>query len=174
MPGPLPNPARRRRNAPTIAGTTLPAEGFKGRIPRVPKSYELADAGKAWWKWAWRTPQAAAWDAGSLYVLVRRAALEDDLATIGAVESLDLSEALDALEAIDGRAFRQLLGRLAGLATGRVAIMKEARELDNRLGLTPKGRSDLRWTIAEAPEPTQESSPAGNGRRLRAVDPAPG
>lgn len=169
--GPLPNPQRRRTNAPTIPTTNLPAEGRKGAPPRPPKTYELGTEGTAWWRWAWHTPQAAAWSAGDLYVVARRAALEDDLASLAAVRSLD---ALDALDAMDGGdpELKRLLCRVAALATGRLAVMKESRELDKVLGLTPKGMADLRWSIADnekakAPAATTPTTV----RRLRAVDP---
>ena len=55
MPGPLPTDDKRRRNAPTIPTTKLPAAGRKGRVPKVPPAYTLGDAGAAWWKWAWRS-----------------------------------------------------------------------------------------------------------------------
>src|SRR4051812_39596724 len=61
MPGPLPSPTRRRRNAPTIPTTELPASGRAGRIPKPPSWAHLGTAGQAWWKWAWRTPQSAGW-----------------------------------------------------------------------------------------------------------------
>jgi len=78
MPGPLPKAAgqRRRRNAPTIPTTKLPAGGREGQPPKCP--YQLGRAGRAWWTWAWHTPQAAAWSDGDLFALARRARLEDD------------------------------------------------------------------------------------------------
>src|SRR5689334_856280 len=75
MPGPLPNPQARRRNAPTISSTDLPREGRRGAAPKCP--YPLGDAGRAWWAWAWALPQATRWDVGSLYFVARRASLED-------------------------------------------------------------------------------------------------
>lgn len=82
--GPLPSPTRRRTNAPTIPTTVLPAAGRKGSIPKVPAHVVLGDAGRAWWRWAWRTPQAAGWDAGALMAVARRAWLEDQLAAVSA------------------------------------------------------------------------------------------
>lgn len=120
-----------------------------GPTPRVPKGVTFGEAGRAWWKWAWSTPQAAAWDPGVIYVLCRRAALEDDLATTAQVESLDF---LDVLEEERAAQVRLTIGRLASLATGRIAIMREMRELDDRLGLTPKALAQLRWTIVESSE----------------------
>jgi len=119
MPGPLPNATRRRRNAPTIPTTVLPVGGRKGRAPKLPPFARLGDAGRAWWLWAWHTPQAAAWAPGHEGVVARRASLEDALA-----ES-------------DG---------------APLALLREVRELDDRLGLTPKAMAQLRWTIGEADE----------------------
>lgn len=75
MPGPLPNPQRRRRNAPTVPTTALPAGGFEGPTPVCP--LELGEAGVRWWEWAWSTPQAAGWSKGDLFSLARRALFED-------------------------------------------------------------------------------------------------
>jgi hypothetical protein len=78
MPGPMPNPTRRRQNQPTIAMTCLPAEGRKGPLPRPPRWITLNAAGNQWWRWAWKTPQAAAWESKGMEVFVaRRAKLED-------------------------------------------------------------------------------------------------
>ena len=137
--GPLPNPNRRRRNAPTIPTTSLPAGGRKGRAPKVPAGYELRDAGAAWWRWAWSLPQAVAWDDGSHYALARRAQLED---TLGAV-------------AVDD-------------ARSRLSLLKEMRELDRRFGLDPKAMAELRWTIV-AEEPSEKKPAAPARRHLRAV-----
>ncbi len=168
--GPLPNPQRRRRNAPTIPTTNLPAGGRKGAPPECP--LEIADAGARWWAWAWATPQAAAWDDGQLYVIARRAQLEDDVATLDTVEGLDLDLVLDAEELVD---VRFVVKRLAALVTGRATILREQRELDDRLGLTPKATAALRWRIvAEEPTPIRSrqarKSSASSGRaKLRPV-----
>lgn len=151
--GPLPNPNRRRRNAPTVPSTTLPAGGRQGPTPIPPESFDLEVAGCEWWDWAWSTPHSAAWSDGDLYVIARRASLEDDLATIAKVDNLDGFELLNAEHMAD---VRTMIGRLAALCSGRLQIMKEMRELDTRLGLTPKGRSDLRWEIVED-EQTKEA-----------------
>lgn len=170
--GPLPSPDARRRNAPTIPTTDLPAAGREGPAPDCP--YELGDAGLAWWEWAWATPQAAAWDPGSLYVVARRAQLEDDVAAIEFVEASDLLA--DLLDGSDEAVKRVewMLGVLKRSATGKSTLMKEMRELDERLGLTPKALAALRWKIVgtrdESPESPAPSS--SKVRRLRAVDAA--
>lgn len=166
MPGPLPKPDRRRTNKPTIPTTTLPATGYAGPYPKAPRWASLGSAGKAWWHWAWRTPQASAWSAGDLDTVAHRAELADDLAALTRADSIDM----DAIAGDNGEA-ADLLRRLLALATGKLGILREARELDDRLGLTPKGRLALRMTIIEADEPTKVAQPP-RGRRLRAVDSA--
>ena len=164
MPGPLPQPQRRRRNAPTIPTTELPAAGRKGAPPRPPKSVTLATAGAAWWRWAWHTPQAAAWSPGDVYVIARRACLEDDLAALADIEAIDWSTLADADWQDPETAHEQLLmlrsmvSGLASLAAGKLAILREARELDDRLGLTPKAMAQLRWRIID--EEAQQAPPA--------------
>lgn len=155
MPGPLPDPNARRRNAPTIPTSVLPAEGNDGPTPVVPASYDLGAAGQAWWSWAWRLPQAAGWSAGDLYALARRASIEDDLVSLERAD-FDLEELL-GIEKDSERtsALEAIIRRLKALAGGKVSLMREARELDNRFGLTPKGLADLRWTI-RATEATPE------------------
>lgn len=157
--GPLPDPNARRRNAPTIPTTKLPAGGRKGRAPNPPDWVELGTAGTAWWKWAWRTPQAAAWSKGDLVMIARRASLEDDMSLINDADTFDV---LDALGDEDGAALKFMIGRLVAMASGRLAIAKEMLQLDDRLGLTPKGMASLRWTIvADAPSKASASKPSG-------------
>jgi hypothetical protein len=155
--GQLPDPDARRRNAPTIPTTHLPAAGRKGPAPKPPAWIELGKAGKAWWKWAWASPQAAAWTAGDEVSAAHRASLEDDLAALAKVEGLDLADVLDAESA---REVKTVIERLARLATGRIAVCREMRELDNRLGLNPKGMADLRWKVVP-----DAGGPAAKGGR---------
>ncbi|MEH3055532.1 MAG: hypothetical protein PGN13_16265 [Patulibacter minatonensis] len=191
MPGPLPEPNARRRPAqPTIPTTALPAAGFDGKAPRIPKSYELAEAGKAWWRWAWKTPQAAAWSPGDTYAIARRASLEDELAAIGAVPEINVADLLgDAmladLEDQDevrklGEAFEWLISSLQKAAGPANAVRREMRELDDRFGLTPKGMAQLRWKIvateAKEDESKGKAKPGAAARAaamgIFAVDPA--
>lgn len=138
--GPLPDPQRRRRNAPTIQTTTLPAGGREGAAPRAPAGRKLGKAGRAWWKWAWSTPQATQW-AGALYVVATRAQLEDALA---------------AVQPDDAR--------------GLVAALKVITELDEQLGLGPKALAQLRWTIVpDAPDAAVQATGKPAARSLRAV-----
>lgn len=171
--GPLPNPNARRRNAPTIAATTLPAGGYQGPIPDPPEGYDFLEFARAWWVWAWRTPQAAAFGPGSLYALARRAKLEDDLWLLERADEFDLTELLNIGE--DREALNRLemvVRKLKALAGGSVSILKEMRELDKRFGLDPKALAENRWTVVE-PEPEPEEKPGGGEvRKLRAVDAA--
>lgn len=142
MPGPLPERNRRRRNQPAIPTTNLPAGGRTGAVPRPPKWVKLGTAGTAWWRWAWHTPQACGWvEDGVADVVARRASLEDDLAALHTVESLD------ALEAMNTENLRDLVRRLAAILTGSLGIKRAMFEIDGKLGFTPKGFADLRWTI---------------------------
>jgi len=142
--GPLPAPDALRRNAPTIPTTSLPASGRKGVAPAPPFGMDLGAEGSAWWSWAWSTPQAAGWSVGDEYLVARRASLEDDLAALAAVEGLDCGN----LDGADDE-LRKLIQRIAALATGRLQLMREMREIDDRLGLTPKGLAALRWKIVD-------------------------
>lgn len=172
MPGPLPKPGARRRNAPTIPSTLLPAGGYSGPVPRVPKS--LGAAGKTWWRWAWRTPQAKGWDGGSVWVVGRRASLEDDLAALAIEDSdFNLAELLQMPYDESLKRLEWVIRKLHALAGGRLAVVREMRELDDRLGLTPKGRLALRWEIQpdEVGEKREEGKPSSRSR-LSAVDPA--
>lgn len=149
MPGPLPNPQRRRTNAPTIPTTNLPAGGRHAPAPKVPRWVKLGKSGRAWWAWAWRTPQAAAWAAGHEVFVARRASLEDDLSALEDIRGLDF----DVLLGASASEARQAVARVAALATSRLSVLKEMRELDDRLGLSPKGMAALRWqVVADAPD----------------------
>ena len=161
--GPLPKPAdqRRRRNAPTIPTTSLPAAGRKGAAPKVPSGYVLGAAGRAWWKWAWALPHAAAWSDGELYVVARRAVLEDELSLLSrSPGSFDLSD-LDA---------QDLLAYARTLLGADDKVKREIRELEDRLGLNPKAFAALRWSIVDDAATVEKSTPTvGRRDRLHVV-----
>lgn len=167
--GPLPEKNTRRRNAPTIPTTKLPAKGYDGEVPEAPESYELGDAGQAFWEFAWSLPQAAAWDDAAIYGIARRAQLEDYLVALEDAEMLDIDELL----AYDEEQQRQMLRRLefvirklAGMARGSVSAMKEMRELDNKFGLNPAAMAALRWEIIDADDkPQQAPAPPSPGKK---------
>jgi len=178
MPGPLPDPNARRRNK-RKPNTPLPLDGPEGRAPNCP--YALGKAGKKWWDFAWKLPQATAWNDGAIWFVARRAALEDDLAALddGGDLSVVLGDLLGDAVGEEGdelqktvNAIGETVGRLKALAGGRMAIVKEMREMDNRLGLNPKGFADLRWVL-ESPDDGEAQPAAGEKgkpeRRLRAV-----
>lgn len=172
MAGPLPDPNARRRNAPTIPTTKLSAAGRTEDAPPIPEWVTLSKSGLAFWRWAWATPQALAWGTavGMESWVARRASLEDDLAALNEVEGLDFGNLADTDNA---REFREVISRVAALATGRLAILKEMREMDDRLGLTPKGMAALRWQIVAEQASVPTTSTAGNvtsmGDRRRRV-----
>lgn len=172
--GPLPDPNARRRNKPTIPTTNLPASGRKGPAPRVPKSFELRKAGKEWWSWAWHTPQAAAWDDGVVYAVARRAQLEDDLIALAgspAEDAASISEMLGIEEDKRVRELSSIFASVRRVAGGEMSVMKEMRELDDRLGLTPKALAQLRWSIVDdgvaEPDEKPAATASASGRRAR-------
>jgi hypothetical protein len=79
--GPAPDPRSGRSDRRGLTFRMLPAEGFKGRIPKFPLpkidfgfftkdgervedlegSESFARREKELWRWAWRTPQAVVW-----------------------------------------------------------------------------------------------------------------
>lgn len=167
MPGPLPTKNPRRRNAPTIPTTDLPAGGRKGKAPKCPVA--LGKAGAAWWSWAWSTPQACAWSVGDEYALGRRAQLEDDLAAIEIVDDLDIGSLVEEEYRELAKTVEAAMRKLKALVGGKMSIAREARELDDRYGLTAKGLAALRWVIV--PEVEDEVGKAREKReRPKAVD----
>jgi hypothetical protein len=87
---------------------------------------------------------------------------------------LGMDEETDALKRL-----AEVIGALKRLATGSVALMKEARELDTQYGLNPKGLLANRWTIVDPegeskkqPESAKKGKLPANVTRLPAVDPA--
>lgn len=163
--GPLPDPNAQRRNASTIPTTDLPAEGFEGEIPAVPSWVQLGRAGLDYWNWVWRTPEACGWGTGSAAVdaVAKRASFEDDLAAIELAASVDLGEMMETTSDLEDMKARiestfKVLGKLAG---GKLTIIKEMGRLDGELGLTPKARQALRWTIAPKKGEERPQNPAG-------------
>lgn len=152
MNGPLPKQNPKRRNKPTFQPATLPAEGFSGPIPDPPSHPPLGEHGRQWWMWVWRTPQASQFNAGHLYAIAMRASLEDRMAALWDDEDREA-----------------MLLRTIG----------EARQYDDRLGLSPKGMLQLRWSVRAnegagqtsadpvGPAPTTSPKAATNVRRLK-------
>lgn len=166
MPGPLPDEGAARRNAPTIPTKDLPAAGRQDPTPDVPGFVDLDQPGLAWWEWAWHTPQAAAWDDGSMYFVARRAQLEDDMVALATMDDFDLADLLEIEHSEMTRRVTSIFQRIKAVASNKVALAKEARELDNRLGLNPKAMAELRWRIVAPAEPKETT---GKRRTLKAV-----
>lgn len=169
MPGPLPDPNARRRNK-RKSNSPLPLDGPLDKPPTCP--YSLGKAGKKWWKAAWKLPQATAWNDGAIYFVARRAMLEDDLEAVEQVDGLDVEALFEEFPEPDeewlkmGRKIDALIGRLKALAGGKLAIAKEMRELDNKLGLNPKAFADLRWTLEEPGENDGEQPATSSKKKL--------
>lgn len=163
MPGPLPDPNAQRRNKPTIPTTNLPANGRSDAVPTCP--IELGEDGRAWWAWAWATPQAAGWSDGDVYFVAHRAALEDDIRALHAAD-FDVAELLEVEDSQVTRRLNEMFRRMKALAAGKVAVTKAMTDMDDRLGLTPKGMAALRWRVVD--EDANEK-----GRPLRPVPSAP-
>lgn len=162
MSGPLPTDGARRRNLPPSKDILEPRTG---RAPKIPRRYQLGDAGLDYWKRAWKWPQATKWDTPSMVdAVARRAQLEDYAAAIELVDHVDLEELLTAGDDEARReALRNLdwaLNKLRSLATGVVGLMKQMDQLDDRLGTTPKAMAQLRWSIAEKPAKTSAQAAA--------------
>lgn len=100
-------------------------------------------------------------------MVARRATLEDDL---HALEHIDVDLAFLVGEEPNeaARNLGLLIGKLKSRAGGKSSTLREMRELDDRLGLTPKGLAALRWKVVEAEEPKPAAGTAGR-RRLTAV-----
>ncbi|MEH3052508.1 MAG: hypothetical protein PGN13_16145 [Patulibacter minatonensis] len=142
-----------------MPSTELPIGGREGRAPKIPFGYELGPAGLAWWKWAWKTPQATAWDPGSHYAIARRASLEDERAALGDLPDSLIADVLgeavaadledrDELRKLD-KALDWMLSALQRRAGGLKPVLAEMRELDKRLGLDPRAVPELRWKFVD-------------------------
>lgn len=141
----------------------LPATGRTGRPPKCP--YDLAKPGSTWWRWAWRTPQATQWNRGYHYHVARRAQLEDDLEALGFDDELDLRDLLAGADYDAIARVRDALTLLKQAASGALAVKKEMRELETRLGLNPDGMSRLGWVIAS--EQTEKKDGVDELKRKR-------
>lgn len=162
--GPLPDPHAVRRNAETIPTTELPVTGRTGPIPKVPTwAPKLGKAGRAWWAWAWRTPQACAWGPAEIDTVARRAALVDDLAVLSAPRGV-------VLDMLEDDELRQIFRSLTALAGGKSTVLQRMSDCDKQLGFGAKNLADLRWKVtadSEAPSSAPAPTPARTGARAR-------
>lgn len=170
MPGPLPTGEAARRNKPVIPTTNLPAGGRDGDAPEWPDSVELKTAGQAWWDWAWHTPQAAGWSLGDLYYIAHRAQLEDDIKALDSEDFAILDDVLSFPDQEASQLIGSLINRLKALATGKASLLSRVNDMDDKLGLTPKGMAALRWKIVEEDKPQEGVAPTGGRKGLTLVD----
>ena len=167
--GPPPVPGSARSEARGLVFTALPREGYRGRVPKFPLmprevtvqvvdgqsryravddelTEAVAEREAELWRWAWRTPQAAAWAQSgqewrlhSVAMWVRTAVIcESDEATAADKNSL--------------------------------------HRFADQVGLTPAGLAENGWAIAtdeaaERRDAVPDSASERPQRRLRAVSP---
>jgi hypothetical protein len=130
---------RRRRNVQTPAAVVrLPVEGRKGRAPKFPLQGE-SEGESVLWRELWKTPQAVMWERsgpGTVRLVARyvRLLLPVESPEFGGGDEKGYSQA-------------QLLG--------------EVRQLEDRLGLSPKAMQALKWVVDDdADEPVAPSVPS--------------
>ncbi|MCX5601613.1 hypothetical protein OOK29_26025 [Streptomyces phaeochromogenes] len=194
--GPAPKPAdqRRRRNA-TVATTKLPAEGRKGRPPKWPLLDDVVLTAR-------RDMAARKADELELALLEpnlkgRARANAQRKADEARAAATILQKQLEAQKQIEGELWKQLWGTPQAVAwqrlgwtrevaqyvrwkaraeAGDLDASKEARQLADRLGLTPLAMLRLRWEVAsdEVAETRQARARTAQQKstrqRLRVVD----
>ncbi|MEU8555957.1 hypothetical protein AB0C80_18475 [Streptomyces anthocyanicus] len=192
--GPAPKPAgqRRRRNA-TVAMTPLPPEGRKGRTPKWPLLDDVVLTAR-------RDQALRKADELELALLEpdlkgRAKAAAEKKADTAREAALILTKQLEAQQQLEGELWRELWRTPQAVMweqlkwsrevaqyvrwksraeAGDLDAAKEARQLGDRLGLTPLAMLRLRWKIAEAEdvkEAPRKRRPATTGRRQRPDDP---
>lgn len=150
MPGPLPKPAgqRRRRNA--VAGQRLlPREGYQGPIPELPPRMILDPETGLTYERPWPDVVVRWWER----------AWRSPMAVVWAENETDYF----------------LLARLAGLTLtamgGDPRAAAEARQLEDRLGLSPMARRRLVWEV-EGEDPDARTAADNSGVIARRPAPA--
>ena len=128
MAGPAPKyPEARARQNPPARGEwiTLRTDPFMGSKPKRPTGL-LAKSRSMWDSW-WETPMAHEWTEAEKALLVWLIDVADQIA----------------------RKFKE------GKPIGVAPLFREMTQLHDRLGLTEKGRRDLRWRLPrETEQPT--------------------
>lgn len=186
-PPPKPDEQRRRRNA-TVAMTRLPAEGRKGAAPKWPLRPDLqttVELGRARDERLLLEAQiadgtAADGAAAKLAKVDQRVAyLEEKLRQAAEMERELWRELWRTPQAVQWQRLRwtrevaQYVRWKVAAELGDLDASKEARQLADRLGLTPLAMLRLRWEVV-ADEVAQRrevrAAPAAK-RRLKVVDP---
>lgn len=191
--GPAPKPAgeRRRRNA-TAATTRLPADGRQGDPPRWPLLDDVALTTR-------RDMAQREVDDLELQLMEpeltsrQRAAAKRKLSAAQTTANV-LTVQLDAQRRVEAELWAELWGTPQAAAwenlgwtrevaqytrwkaraeQGDLDASKEARQLADRLGLSPLAMLRLRWEVAadEVAEQRTRKAPAAARRRLKVVDP---
>ncbi|MCF2130124.1 hypothetical protein L1I79_27380 [Strepomyces sp. STD 3.1] len=191
-PAPKPEGARRRRNA-TVAMTPLPPEGRKGRAPKWPLLDDVVLTAR-------RDQALRKADELELALLEpdlkgRAKAAAEKKADAAREAALILTKQLEAQQQLEGELWRDLWKTPQAVMwqqmqwtrevaqyvrwksraeAGDLDAAKEARQLADRLGLSPLAMLRLRWKIADPDDvkaaPAARRRAAGN-RRQRPDDP---
>jgi len=133
MPGPLPKPKGQRRRRNTVAGAhILPREGYQGPLPELPLRQVAVDG--VLLERAWPDVVVKWWAR----------VWRSPMAVVWAENETDFF------------ALVRLAGLMHGALLGDPRAAAEARQLEDRLGLSPMARRRLVWEIAggDADTPT--------------------
>ena len=151
--GPAPDPSSARSEKRGLRFDSLPPAGYRGRVPKFPLPGRLTADGDAddraddreaeLWRWAWRTPQAAAWATPEWRWLVHSIAMW--------VRTAVICESAEATAAD-----KNSLHRFA-----------------DQIGLTVAGMHQLGWSVRAdrpAPEAKSAQAPSSSRSKLRVVN----
>lgn len=188
-PPPKPDDQRRRRNA-TVAMTKLPAEGRQGTAPTWPLRPDIVMAAelahcedqRLVLEGEIEDGTAARGAAGKLARLDQRiAVLKAKLAAAAEMEGELWTELWATPQAVQWERLRwtrevaQYVRWKVAAELGDLDASKEARQLADRLGLSPMAMLRLRWEVAvdEVAERRESKAAARRParRRLKVVDP---
>ena len=138
MPGPLPkdDAERRRRNAPTIPTTDVPASGYAGDIPEPVE--ELSELAHRYYVKAWSSPAAAAWLTIGVEaeVVAEWALLKADVSAIRRAGEVPAPALLSQLKALADALYLSPLAR----AKGRIKVVDDDVEELELAGAMVPGR----------------------------------
>lgn len=167
MPGPLPKPPEQRRRRNAVAGVrVLPHTGRPGPVPELPdREVEIVheDGDSTFVKRDWPEMVVGWWEQ----------AWRSPMAVVWAENPTDFF------------ALVRLAALMAEAMSGDTRAAAEARQLEDRLGLSPLSRRRLQWEIEppeleaiDAPRPPETTlleaaelgEPGFDPRRLRAVE----